>query len=175
MLQREQKAKIVWIKAHIGIPGNEKADMKAREATLKRTTPDYNLFPLSFAKKMIRENTIREWNERYVKSSTGSTTRLFLPDIRSALSFLRLHQPTYKLTQAMTGHGCFNEYLHRFKLTDDDINDTCPCDDTSKQDVVHLILTCPIFGYKRSQMEAVCRRHNLGLEDISKIIKSKDI
>ncbi|GBP96383.1 hypothetical protein EVAR_65713_1 [Eumeta japonica] len=44
-----------------GNRGNERADELARNAAQKKTTADYDRFPLSFAKKAIRAASLDEW------------------------------------------------------------------------------------------------------------------
>ncbi|XP_047543159.1 ribonuclease H-like [Vanessa atalanta] len=72
---------LFWIKAHTGLPGNERADCLAKEAALSsRRKPDYDQVPVSFVKRNIREKTLAEWNRRYQSGGTASVTRAFFPD-----------------------------------------------------------------------------------------------
>lgn len=49
-----------------------------------------------------RDRLEDRWQERWNNSETGCWTRKLIPDI--------------KTWQALTGHGCFPEYLHLFRL-----------------------------------------------------------
>ncbi|GBP78965.1 hypothetical protein EVAR_57842_1 [Eumeta japonica] len=50
------------VRAHTGISGNECANELARRAALtKKTIADYDCFPLSYAKKVIRSESLKEW------------------------------------------------------------------------------------------------------------------
>jgi ribonuclease HI len=169
---RTQNVYIGWIRGHCGILGNEKADEKAREATLKKTAPDFAKFPLSFAKKKIKSRTLELWNDRYVNAPEGSITKMFFPTIFHAFDFRRMQSAAFELTQILTGHGGFMSYLHRFKLSE---IDTCPCDDATPQDVPHLLMHCPFFSFERMQLEARCRSLDEDLSDIKSVISHKDL
>ena len=142
---------LFWIKAHAGLPGNERADELAKEAALSlRRKPDYDQCPVSFIKRQIRLESLDEWNRRYVSGETASVTKMFLPDAIAAFRIVQQVRPEGVLTQVLTGHGGFSEYLNRFKCKD---SPSCVCDPGVAETVQHILVECPLFIRERYQLE----------------------
>ncbi|XP_049868206.1 uncharacterized protein LOC126371572 [Pectinophora gossypiella] len=148
---QNKSVSLFWIKAHAGLEGNERADSLAKEAALKsKRKPDYDMYPVSFVKRFIRMDTLDEWNRRYSTGHTASTTKLFFPSAVEAYRTIRKLSITKELTQALTGHGGFSEYLTRFKCKE---NPACACDPNTEETVPHLLVECPIYGKDRFDLE----------------------
>ena len=69
---------------------------------------------------MIKVNShisnLLKWNEHWINSAKGSTTRnFFFPTIYSRFDSKYLFS-NFILTQFLTGHGKFKTYLVRFKF-----------------------------------------------------------
>ncbi|XP_049886736.1 uncharacterized protein LOC126381283 [Pectinophora gossypiella] len=148
---QNKSVSLFWIKAHAGLEGNERADSLAKEAALKsKRKPDYDMYPVSFVKRFIRMDTLDEWNRRYSTGHTASTTKLFFPSAVEAYRTIRKLGITKELTQALTGHGGFSEYLTRFKCKD---NPACACDPSIAETVSHILVDCPVHGQDRFNLE----------------------
>lgn len=142
---------LFWIKAHIGMEGNERADELAKEAALhSKRRPDYELCPVSFVKRIIRTATIGEWNVRYSSGETASVTKSFFPNAVSAYAIARKTTPNSLTTQVLTGHGGFSEYLHRFKCKE---SPSCICDPSIPETVEHVLTDCPVHIKDRYDAE----------------------
>lgn len=149
--ERGSSVKLWWVRAHIGTAGNERADELAKHAALhKKTAADYDRFPLSYARREIRQRTLDAWQAEYSTSEKGSITKLFFPDIRQAFRVIGKIGVSYWNTQAWTGHGGNASYLHRFRRCDDP---RCQCSPDAAQTIRHVLNDCPVFGAKRLQLE----------------------
>ena len=156
-----------WIKAHVGISGNEAADEAAKQATEKHSAPAYISFPISYVKKQVRDEEKTKWRHEYISSVQGSTTRLFLPTLDDARSFVESTELTFEMTQILTGHCFCKEYLKKFKISN---SDECPCEKEVVQSVTHLLMSCPRYENYRRQYFDQCEEkevHPLKLRDVA--------
>ena len=78
------------------------------------------------------------WQERWNHEENRRWTHSLIPNIR--VWFERQHgNMGYYLTQAMTNHGSFNKYLHRFKLKEISSCESCGALD---EDANHILFEC---------------------------------
>lgn len=102
-----------------------------------------------------RKETLRKWQQRWLEPEPrlqGAWTKTLIPKLDQWVD--RPHgQLSYRLTQLLTGHGSFQQYLHRFGITDSPICLHCPLgeDDTA----YHTIFICPAWQTERSQLSSV--------------------
>lgn len=143
----------VWVRAHVGLVGNEQADQAAKEAGQSHRALDYNQFPISFVRAKVRADSEVESDRLYQTSQQGSQTRSWCPDLASVRFLLAKVRPGFALTQVLTGHGWHREYLYRFKVSHTDL---CPCDNTCVQSMNHLLKHCPRFARKRLDHTQQC-------------------
>ncbi|XP_047522946.1 uncharacterized protein LOC125061514 [Pieris napi] len=164
-----QEVQLYWVKAHAGLQGNEAADTAAKEAALNlKCKPHYNTCPISYVKRLLREKSKAEWQTRYQNSENASVTKIFFSSPEQAYRAFKNGRLTNKLTQMLTGHGGFSEYLHRFKCKGDP---TCPCDQQSTQDVRHCLLECPRHALARLDLEQVIGTGKITMEDLSQELR----
>ena len=159
----------VWVKAHVGIIGNEAADTAAKAAAESDLDPEFTLAPLSHFKHQIKQESMEAWQQEYSAAVTGSTTRSFFPTLDSLRLFKETAGTSFELTQILTGHGFHKQYLHRFKISPDD---ACPCGTANhwtSQDVHHILNDCPEFASGRQEYFGLCAELDLLPLDLASI------
>ncbi|XP_069365327.1 uncharacterized protein [Maniola hyperantus] len=169
--QQGKEIRLYWIKAHVGIEGNERADELAKQAALhKKSKADYDACPVSYVKRQIRQATLDVWQKRYSEGDTANTTKAFLPDVRNAYKIIRTIKLDSTTTQVLSGHGGFAYYLHKFKCK---ASPSCQCDPEVNEDILHLLLDCPRFAKIRFETE-ILLDDNITLGTINKFLENKD-
>lgn len=88
--QEGRSMRLFWLRAHVGTPGNKRADELAKKAaTTKKTAPNYDKVPTSYLRR--RERTVERWQERYevTSSQIGFVTKIFLLNTQIANRIIR--------------------------------------------------------------------------------------
>ncbi|KAH9416497.1 hypothetical protein DERP_014546 [Dermatophagoides pteronyssinus] len=134
---------IKWIKAHNGCFGNDLADFYAKQATLLMDV-SFDLLPLSFAHRNLKSLMINNWQQNWTTTTNGSCTKKFFPTIQHRLDSCLI--PGFIITQFLTNHGKFNQYLSRFRISNSSVCNFCSC---QVQSSLHLINNCNRFAYER--------------------------
>lgn len=135
-----KKIVIGWTRAHVGTPGNERADRLAKEAISLEDSDIYEdvKYPISIIKKSIRENCLKEWQIYWKETTKGSDTYRVLKKVDN--KFLCWSQV---IQYFLTGHGSFPAFLFKIGKRR---NDLCTCG--AKGDVIHYIFgRCPLMPY----------------------------
>ena len=68
ILELQEKGKdvtLVWVYAHVGIPGSEQADALAKAATTKDTTDCWIPATIKDVKRIIHQNVLQQWQTRW--------------------------------------------------------------------------------------------------------------
>lgn len=95
-----------------------------------------------------REQTISEWQKSWEKSIKGRWTYKLIPSIKSWID--RPHgEVDYYLTQFLSGHGGFEEYLHRIGKAD---SPYCPECRIAEETPEHVFFECTRFDLERDEM-----------------------
>ena len=97
-----------------------------------------------------RRRLVEKWQTRWHGEQTGRWTHRLIPELTTWLD--RKHgQVGFYLAQALSGHGCFNSYLKRFKKRDDE---SCSYCGSLVDNAEHTLFVCARWGVER---EAVGR------------------
>ena len=133
-----------WVKANVGIVGNELADRIARAAASNKDSKIvFNRLPLTTLISKIEEETKQKWQNEWEECAKAGITKDFFPTIHDRQKLKIDITPI--LTAMVTGHGKPRAYLHRIKILD---NANCPCGNED-QSAHHLTYQCSILHTQR--------------------------
>lgn len=132
----KDKFKISWVKAHVGILGNEEADMLAMTAAINANndTHYYLEKPISHLKRILKEITVKQWQFDWDYGDKGRETYDYFPKVNNN----RLISDFF-LAQLYTAHGAFLEYLHKCKKAD---TPDCACGSEGRP--ILFLTECPL-------------------------------
>jgi len=161
---------LTWIPGHMNIPGNERADMAAKEAAkgdkpeeLPRT-PALKSGRNADIRRASKEQWTKEWqSERYIAKHLR--TIINRPGTKAGEKIyaeISSRRKVSWLTRLRIGHCGLNEYLNRFKIAD---NAQCSCGN-GVETVKHYLLTCPNYDQQRDKLRKRTGMQGMRLEGL---------
>ena len=152
---------IHWIPSHTDIPGNDEADIAAKEVTGWRkkenecgppeTDPTPGHTRTAVVRK-IKDKSFTKWWKQWNKLPRKSMHRVqSTPDIRTREKYKDLTRPLASiLIQARTGHIGLGKFLHAIKKLD---HPRCRlCNNNQDQTPAHILLNCSALDDDRIKM-----------------------
>jgi len=154
---REAGASIVlhWVPGHTDVPGNEKADLLAKEAA--KLSPSSDVTSLALIGIKIKNLALQEWREYLQQYTRGAVQKnpntyaaRFAWKIRKRLSIPSgtRRETACAFYRLKTGHGYTKSYLHRTGKSE---SDKCSCG--AVQSPQHLLLSCRRYSRERSRLK----------------------
>jgi hypothetical protein len=141
------KNQFCWVKAHVGIQGNELADTLAKEAASNAAiTECYDKIPKSVVKSELDVISVEMWQREWDQTTKRQITKEYFPAVAERLS--TKINITHNLTTMVTGHGNIKSYLYRFKIIE---TSTCPCGNKD-QTIDYLLFECELLQTERDSL-----------------------
>lgn len=101
-----------------------------------------------------RQNSVARWQQLWDTADKGRWTHRLIPRIDVWLK--RRHgEVNYYLTQMLSGHGCFRDYLHRFKH---DNSLECPSCPGITENAEHVFFVCSRLNSQRDELEKILKK-----------------
>ncbi len=152
---------IYWIPSHLGILGNEKADILAKKGT--ELKPKFSYLSDSWLKRQINEKTKEFWQQKIKVEALGR----HYPDRspKASLKCQKLPNSQRRFLSAFyqlkIAHGYFSAYFQRFRISD---SSRCFLACREKQTPEHLLLSCQNYKDIRKELfrDLDCRNPTIG-------------
>ena len=148
------KITIRWVKAHVGIEGNERADMLAKKGAATPCLTPEPVLPLAYqgsrtaVRRWVSNCAAKLWRELH----SCKQTKEFFPegiDPKGKKSLLGLKRWELRnVLQIITGHGNLAQYRHKIGLAESPI---CPFCEIEPETSRHLVELCPVHANGRAQ------------------------
>lgn len=152
--RKRAEIKLAWVKAHVGIKGNERADEEAKRAAAEDVTPNYSAIAPSGIKRELTRKMKASWESSYKTAADAAWTRAIFPDLGAIAKFRRVcPTDTYTSTQLLTGHGVHKDFLFKIRRAN---SAECRCG-AGPQTLTHLVVHCEIFNSARRRYIQECR------------------
>ena len=144
---------LCWIKAHIGIPGNERADELAEMGASHTPLGPGPFVPISRTNihQAVNKNTGDIWNNRWKSRKDARQTVFFFSeiDLNKSYGICKLSKSHIRsVIRAVTGHGHRGRHEAILnKLTEP----PCRFCHEGVETPSHIVLECPRFNQHRAQ------------------------
>jgi hypothetical protein len=144
------RVSFLWCPAHVGIRGNEDADVLAKEGPV---SGELSLLPLEVG-NLVSELGLRircEWQRTWDAAETGRYTYLIFSRVLSKAWFKGLQLPRSVIvttSRMMLNHYALNAHMYRFDIVDSPM---CDCG-SNYQTIDHVFWECPLRQEGRDQL-----------------------
>jgi ribonuclease HI len=155
---RQAVATFVWIPAHLGIEGNEEADMLAKSA-LNHTTVEMPLdLEYGEAQTIYRHHFLRKWQQEWANANTGAAYRQIQPQVDLSIKYKDGNRrKEVAISRLRFGHCLLNEQLYRWGRHISGNCDTCKVPET----VPLFLMQCPDQATLQKRLQDECYRQQL--------------
>jgi hypothetical protein len=109
-----------------------------RKRTRRRLEESDHVTTAAGVRAQEREITINAWQARWDRVTTARWTHTMIPSVKRWFERPD-NSSTFRLTQLLSGHGCFRSYLHRMNRAPDSICVYCGNEDDPAE---HNIFVC---------------------------------
>ena len=152
---------VSWCPSHCDIPGNDRADELAKEATsLERQIP-FNVTH-SNARRRAKRSTLLLWQQEWRRAprvGRFAIANRIKPSLSPTSHFVNLksnREAFGRLLQCRTGHSYTGEFRQSFIPLSPEPT-SCPCNNDLLETRTHIIVDCPRYNYHRGILTKASR------------------
>jgi hypothetical protein len=159
--KHKYKLTLRWSAGHVGIAGNEKADLEAKKVASKHSSqvsllPPYLRKPLFSNPSALRrdhsDKLKKDWSTKWSQSKRGKMAKR-MDSSSPSVKFLKTisnpklsRKAASQIAQLRMQHYPLNGYLHKIKQVDK-VN--CPACGADVESITHFLLTCQSYAHER--------------------------
>jgi hypothetical protein len=160
VLEKLSKSNIVtlmWIPGHQGIPGNEEADMLAKEGAVEVPPDQFAAIPFSVGKNLIEKQLEQRHRDRWTACTGYRQSKVLMSYLlpSRASELLVMNRSRLRIAVGLlTGHTKLRAHLYKLGYTE---GQECRLCGYEKEDSVHIVCDCPVLASKRyREIWAIC-------------------
>lgn len=153
--------KIIWVKGHSNIIHNQEVDSLAKEA--RRMGVNIQLtVPYNDVCKLIKKNMNNAWNNEYKTSIT--TKGILYGQLQPLLPIKPWFTSNYSrkfittICRLRFNHTLCKQHLFKINMSP---SPSCICDNSTVEDINHLIFSCPRFDLQRLNLFEELIQHKI--------------
>ena len=143
-----------WVRGHVGIEGNEAADLAAKRAAESAELSPRFFITKAVVKRKLNEHAAKQWQFQWQSSETGRFTRRIFPKVCFDAKFTWINNQFDRIImyRLASGHVPLGYFLHRIRVAPSDRCKHCNC----REDIEHLLIHCERFAYLRQMHKRTC-------------------
>ena len=154
VLGSNNKVHLRWVKAHVGIHGNEVADALAKNGTTLGEGPSNNILPAFVKQKSeISKYFMKKWSEAWCAYQEARQTKIWfpIPDPKKSKELLDMKRGHVgRIVQFLTGHNKLKRHRNiQNGITDPESSRLCLEEEESSH---HVIAECPALQAYRGRI-----------------------
>lgn len=150
--------KIIWIPAHSGIVGNEKADHLAKNAVLNSPLRDHSIEWHNFIGP-LKYQLLRNWQHRWDKGDLGRFCYSIIPRVKLKAWYRKFDGDLTSaelrcVSRLSSNHYTLKSHLHRVNIVESPL---CECG--AYETIDHILFSCVNYMNGRVVLQNYLRRN----------------